>query len=102
MIDLEQVKKRVEGISPYWIGPPYLVSYKRQEEVEYLLTTIRELIEEVEGMKFPEIKGFNSLGEFSEFPTSKPAHESNEVFQQFFHNQALQKVVDYLKEGIKE
>ena len=51
MIDLEQVKKRVEGISPYWIGPPYLVSYKRQEEVEYLLTTIRELIEEVERLR---------------------------------------------------
>src|SRR3990167_5578496 len=58
---------------------------------------IKGLIEEVGGMKFPEIKRYNSLGESSEFPTSKPAHESSEIFQQFFHNQALQKVIDYLK-----
>jgi len=50
----------------------------------------------IEGMKFPEIKGGSKEMPHSEFPTAKPAHESNEVLMQYAHNQALNTLLSSL------
>lgn len=56
-----------------------------------LLTRTRhQLAEEIEKAKHPEVKGGTEEMPWTEFPTARPAHESNEVFMQFSFNAGLQ------------
>ena len=40
-------------------------------------------------MKFPTKKGGSKEMPYTEYLASKPVHESNEIFQQYFYNKAI-------------
>ena len=56
-----------------------------------------ELLEKVVGMKFPHKDGGSTEVPHTEFPTAKPAHESNEIFMQFSYNQAINDIISLIK-----
>ena len=93
---VEEIKKRypkelnIEGLEPALTN----------DIAEICLIIEKEMVERVrgvvEGMKFPEIKGGSKEMPHSEFPTAKPAHESNEVLMQYSYNQALDDLLSSL------
>lgn len=64
-------------------------------DVRSLLDTQRaEIVKEVEKLKFPEIKH----AEKDKMPnTELPTADQSNVYQQFFHNQALDSVIEKIK-----
>jgi hypothetical protein len=89
--DIEDVVLLLE----YFIADKLEVGYLAGMEEER--TRIRKL---VEGMKFPSVEGGSKEMPYTEYPTAKPAHESNEIMMQHFYNQALSDLLQKLEENV--
>jgi len=67
----------------------HIIQFIRQA----LTQQLDELKGKIEGMKFPEINGGSKELPYKEYPTAKPIHESDDVLQQFYYNQALKDIL---------
>jgi hypothetical protein len=72
----KQSQKKIKN----FLRQTYLAAQKTERE---------KIIKIGKDMKFPTKKGGSKEMPYTEYLASKPVHESNEIFQQYFYNKAI-------------